>query len=61
MGPKGGGVPGEDFCPDLPYKPTTVNDHTGKSERPDVTCTPLPGVDTTCVEKELELGRETGP
>ncbi len=61
MGPAGGGVPGHNSSPDLPGSPTTVNDHTGESKGPDAQCETLPEeVDPSCVEKELELGRQTG-
>lgn len=60
MGPADGRVPGERGNSDLPLSRTTVNDHAGKSRESGVECVELPSIDPSCVEKELELGRETG-
>lgn len=60
MGPAAGGVPGLGEV-DLPFTPTTVNDHTNEGLRSDATCTKLENVDADCVERELVIGRDTGP
>jgi len=60
MGPRGGGVPGNQI--DIPgVTPTTINDHRGQSERSNVHRQGVPGVDPARVDSLLAEGRETGP
>ena len=60
MGPKAGGVPGKDSHVDMPGDPTSVNDHLGEGAQ-GADCKPVKDVDEACVEKELQIGRDTGP
>jgi hypothetical protein len=64
MGPAEGGVPGHGGS-DYPGKPTGITDHTGESLDPGATCIPAEQhaghpIDPACVERELEIGRDTG-
>lgn len=62
MGPKGGGVPGHAGGRNgYPLGPTSLNDHTGEHEGVLSVCTDVPDVDEDCVDRELEIGKPTGP
>lgn len=62
MGPAGGNVPGQG-APDLPFTPTTVNDHSGQSTKSDAHVVPYSGppLNEQCVNKLLKPGSKTGP
>jgi hypothetical protein len=62
LGPAGGGIPGDDGQIDIPYvADTIITDHTGRSNKPGVTCTKLPDdIDEDCVNKKLIIGQPQG-
>jgi hypothetical protein len=57
------GVPGDhgQTSPDLPFTPTKVVDHTGRSNDPTATAQRVSGVDPADVKAWLQPGRPTGP
>jgi RHS repeat-associated protein len=59
LGPARGGVPGHGES-DFPGIPTTINDHSGESSMPGVSCEEVPDEDENCVNKELTIGRHEG-
>ncbi len=62
MGVKGGGVPGHAGGRNgYPLGPTSLNDHTGEHKGVLSVCTDVPDVDEDCVDRELEIGKPTGP
>jgi RHS repeat-associated protein len=60
LGNANGTVPGQNAPADLPFVPTTVNDHTGESKAPNASCTALPNEDEDCVNEQLRLGTPHG-
>ncbi len=59
MGPEGAGVPGQG-AKDCPLVRTTVNDHSGECDNPDVVCEEIVGADPDLVNKRLQLGNYQG-
>jgi hypothetical protein len=57
MGPADGRVPGHGGI-DLPGAPTKIVDHSHEAKND---CEEQMGVDEACVDRELQIGRDTGP
>jgi RHS repeat-associated protein len=64
LGTEGGGVPGEgDYqsAENSPYLTmTSINDHTGRGNRPGSTCTAVPGLNARCANRLLNVGQRMG-
>jgi|GEM_PF-3688565 len=61
LGPAGGGVPGQEAPPDIPYFSfTSITDHTGQSEKPNATCELVPDADSQIANSELQIGKPMG-
>jgi YD repeat-containing protein len=46
---------------DMPFTPTSINDHTGRSQKQTASCKEVQGVDEEKVNKLLEIGKPMGP
>ena len=57
MGPADGSIPGHDSLAGLPGAKTTLNDHSTEIEKH---CEKVPDEDEDCVNRELEVGKDTG-